>query len=59
MNCALTSGRHVGAKAREGADEPFKDKTRLCAAGLRVQQAEGEKAENDIAARLKELGYGV
>ena len=59
MNHTTTSGRHVGAKARVGAEESFEDKLNSFVVGLRVQQGEGARAENEIAARHEELGYGV
>ena len=59
MNDALTSGRHVGAKAQTGPDKSFRDKMRLFVANLRVQKVQGATAEDEVAARLKELGHGV
>jgi len=54
----LTPGRYVGAEAREEDDEPFHEKMERLAATLRQQQAEAMKLDTDIAANLRELGYG-
>ena len=57
MNHTLTSGRYVGAKARKGADEPFKDKMKPFVAELRLQHAEAEKLNAAIPASLKVFAY--
>ena len=54
----LTPGRYVGAEALEDDGEPFEDKMKRLSATLREQQAEAAKLDADIAANLKELGYG-
>ena len=53
MNCVFTSGRHVGAKARKGADEPFKDKMKPFVAELSLLHAKAEKLIAAIPASLK------
>lgn len=59
MNDALTSGRHVGAKAQTGPDKSFRDKMRLIVTNLRVQKVQGATAESEVAARLKDSSFGV
>jgi type I restriction enzyme M protein len=54
----LTPGRYVGAAAAEGDDEPFEAKMQRLVAELRAQQAEAARLDAQIAANLKELGYG-
>ncbi len=54
----LTPGRYVGAEAVEDDGEPFAEKMQRLAATLREQQAEAAILDADIAANLKELGYG-
>ena len=54
----LTPGRYVGAEVQEDDGEPFDDKMKRLVAQLREQQAEAERLDADIAANLKELGYG-
>jgi type I restriction enzyme M protein len=57
----LTPGRYVGAGAEASEDdgEPFEDKMKRLVAQLREQQAEAAKLDAEIAANLKELGYGT
>ena len=46
-------------KEIEGGDKPFaEEKMRRLVAQLRQQQAEAAKLDAEIAANLKELGYG-
>lgn len=54
----LTPGRYVGAAATEEDDEPFEEKMSRLVATLREQQKETTKLDANIAANLKELGYG-
>ncbi len=54
----LTPGRYVGAEPQEQDAEPFEDKMRRLVAQLREQQAEGARLDEQIAANLRELGYG-
>jgi type I restriction enzyme M protein len=54
----LTPGRYVGAGAAEGDDEPFGEKMRRLAVTLHQQQADAARLDTDIAANLRELGYG-
>ena len=54
----LTPGRYVGAGAAEEDDEPFDEKMARLAAVLRQQQAEAAALDVEIAANLRELGYG-
>jgi type I restriction enzyme M protein len=54
----LTPGRYVGAAAAEEDDEPFEAKMQRLVAELRAQQAEAARLDAQIAANLKELGYG-
>jgi type I restriction enzyme M protein len=55
----LTPGRYVGAEAQEVDGEPFEEKMKRLTATLREQQAEAVKLDAAIAAKLKELGYGI
>lgn len=54
----LTPGRYVGAEALEDDGEPFDEKMKRLVAALREQQAQAAKLDAQIAANLKELGYG-
>ncbi len=54
----LTPGRYVGAEAQEEDGEPFEKKMERLVAQLREQQAQAAMLDADIAAKLKELGYG-
>jgi type I restriction enzyme M protein len=54
----LTPGRYVGAAAASEDDEPFEEKMARFAATLRGQHEEAVKLDADIAANLRELGYG-
>jgi type I restriction enzyme M protein len=54
----LTPGRYVGAAATEEDDEPFEEKMARLVAELRAQQEEAARLDAQIAANLKELGYG-
>jgi type I restriction enzyme M protein len=54
----LTPGRYVGAADVEEDAEPFDTKMRRLTATLREQQAEAARLDVDIAANLRELGYG-
>ena len=54
----LTPGRYVGAGAAEEDDEPFEERMGRLAAVLRQQQAEAARLDVEIAANLRELGYG-
>ncbi len=54
----LTPGRYVGTEAVEDDGEPFGEKVERLTARLRDQMEEGHKLDADIAANLKELGYG-
>jgi type I restriction enzyme M protein len=54
----LTPGRYVGVDAQEDDGEPFDEKMKRLTATLREQQAEAMKLDAEIAANLKELGYG-
>jgi type I restriction enzyme M protein len=54
----LTPGRYVGAEAAEDDGEPFDEKMKHLTVTLREQQAEAAKLDGEIAANLKELGYG-
>jgi type I restriction enzyme M protein len=54
----LTPGRYVGAAAAEGDDEPFEEKMQRLVAELRAQQEEAARLDAQIAANLRELGYG-
>ena len=54
----LTPGRYVGAEAQENDGEPFEEKMQRLVKQLREQQAEAEQLDAQIAANLKELGYG-
>ena len=54
----LTPGRYVGAAATEEDDEPFEEKMARLVAKLRAQQEEAARLDAQIAANLKELGYG-
>ncbi len=54
----LTPGRYVGAEAVEDDGEPFDEKMKRLVATLREQQAQAAKLDVQIAANLKELGYG-
>jgi len=55
---ALTPGRYVGAAVAEEDDEPFEQKLARLAATLREQQKASAKLDAEIAANLRELGYG-
>jgi type I restriction enzyme M protein len=54
----LTPGRYVGVAATEEDDEPFEEKMARLVAELRAQQEEAARLDAQIAANLKELGYG-
>jgi len=54
----LTPGRYVGAAATEEDDEPFEEKMARLVAELRAQQEEAARLDAQIAANLRELGYG-
>ena len=54
----LTPGRYVGAAPQADDGEPFEDKMKRLAAGLREQQAAGCRLDAAIAENLKALGFG-
>ena len=54
----LTPGRYVGTEAQEDDDEPFEDKMKRLISELREQQEEASRLDANIAANMKELGYG-
>jgi len=54
----LTPGRYVGAEEPAGDGEPFEKKMRRLAGQWREQEKEGRRLDREIAANLKELGYG-
>jgi type I restriction enzyme M protein len=54
----LTPGRYVGTREAEEDDEPFDEKMRRLVTTLGQQQVEAAKLDAEIAANLRELGYG-
>ncbi len=54
----LTPGRYVGTAPLEEDEEPFEEKMRRLAATLRELQADVARLDKEIAANLKELGFG-
>ena len=54
----LTPGRYVGAEPTEDDGEPFEVKMARLAAEWRVQQAEAELLDAEIATNLAGLGFG-
>jgi type I restriction enzyme M protein len=55
----LTPGRYVGAEAAEEDGEVFAEVMAALAATWREQTAEAARLDAAIAAKLKELGYGI
>jgi type I restriction enzyme M protein len=54
----LTPGRYVGAAEQESDGESFDTKMTRLSAEWYAQQAEARRLDEQIAANLKELGYG-
>ncbi|GFE90625.1 class I SAM-dependent DNA methyltransferase [Steroidobacter agaridevorans] len=54
----LTPGRYVGAEEQQDNGEPFEQMMRRLATLLCRQQEEARRLDAEIAANLKELGYG-
>ena len=54
----LTPGRYVGVEPPEDDGEPFEEKMNRLAAQLGRQQAHAAELDAEIAANLRELGYG-